>query len=340
MDDLIGPVTGRTTVIRSERTSEARALETLVTIAVTMLVVTALALGRQIFVPLAIAVLLSFVMAPLVKILRGFNLSRGLSIGVVVIIVGIFVTGFGLIVARQISDLSTDLPAYQQTIVRKIENLRGAASQSTIIERASEAIDTLGKALSRRPQQTHAPADPHPETSGETPQAPPPTPIPVEVQQASDPFEMMKTVAQTVLEPLVTTGIVVVFVVFILMQREDVRDRLIRLAGAQDLHRTTLAIDDAARRLSRFFLVQTSLNIAFGMIVGVGLFLIGVPSALLWGSLAAVLRFVPYVGAILSAAFPIALAAAVDPGWSMVWMTGVLFLVIETVIGQFIEPLL
>ena len=335
MDELVSPANTRLDVVAEDKTPEARALEHLVTILVTVLIVAALAYGRQIFVPLAVAVLLSFVLAPLVKILRGINVSRGIAITIVVLFAGTFVAGFGVILGRQVSDLAMDLPAYQQTIARKIDNLRGAAAESTIIDRASRALDALSQQLSRsRPKKPSAQAE-EPDNSPQTVE-----PIPVEVHQPNDPFEMMKTVIQTILEPLATTGIIVVFVVFILMQREDVRDRLIRLAGAHDLHRTTLAIDDAARRLSRYFLVQTLLNVAFGTIVAIGLFLIGVPSALLWGGMAAVLRFVPYIGAVVSAAFPVALAAAVDPGWSMVWMTGAMFLVTETIIGQVIEPLL
>ena len=141
------------------------------------------------------------------------------------------------------------------------------------------------------------------------------------------------------IHPLATTGIVVIFVIFILLQREDLRNRLIRLAGAHDLQKTTAALDDAAARLSSLFLTQLALNAAFGVVIGTGLWLIGVPSPVLWGILAGVLRFVPYIGSIISAAFPLALAAAVDPGWSMLISTAALFLVIEPLVGHVIEPL-
>ena len=142
----------------------------------------------------------------------------------------------------------------------------------------------------------------------------PPAPVPVEVRQP-DPgaLESLRTLISPLLHPLATTGIIVIFVIFILLQREDLRNRLIRLAGSHDLQRTTAALDDAAARLSRLFLIQLLLNGAFGIIIGVGLWLIGIPSAILWGILAAVLRFVPYIGAFIAAAFPLALAVAVDP---------------------------
>jgi AI-2E family transporter len=125
-------------------------------------------------------------------------------------------------------------------------------------------------------------------------------------------------------------------VIFILLQRRDLR--FIGLIGSDDLHRTTQALDDAANRLSRYFLALTGINAAFGVAIGLGLSLIGVPNPILWGIVGAVLRFVPYAGAFIAAAIPLALAAAVDPGWSMVAETALLFVAVEGVIGQVVEP--
>jgi predicted PurR-regulated permease PerM len=131
---------------------------------------------------------------------------------------------------------------------------------------------------------------------------------------------------------------VVIFVIFILIQRQDLRNRLVRLAGAHDLQRTTAALDDAGQRLSRLFLTQLALNTGFGLVIGLGLWVIGVPSAPLWGMLAMIMRFVPYIGSLISAIFPLVLAAAVGSAWTMVVVTAALFLVAETVAGQAIEP--
>src|SRR6202012_328433 len=139
--------------------------------------------------------------------------------------------------------------------------------------------------------------------------------------------------------PLATTGINVIFVIFILIQREDLRNRLIRLAGSKDLQRTTAALDDAAGRLSRLFLNQLLINTGFGILIGTGLWMIGIPSPVLWGILATVLRFVPYIGSDISAAFPLVLAVPVDPGWSMLAWTAALFFVIEPLVGQVVEPM-
>jgi hypothetical protein len=167
-----------------------------------------------------------------------------------------------------------------------------------------------------------------------------PQPLPVEVHQPeATPTEIARDYVLPALAPLATVGLTFVVLVFILMQREDLRDRMIRLFGSNDLHRTTLAMDDAARRLSRYFVLQLALNTSFGIVIGVGLWLIGVPSPLLWGVFAGLMRFVPYIGSFVAAVFPVTLAAAVDPGWSMALMAVALFLVAEPIMGNVVEPL-
>ena len=151
---------------------------------------------------------------------------------------------------------------------------------------------------------------------------------------------MLQTIIGPLLQPLATTGIVIVFVVFFLLQREDLRDRFIRLAGAHDLQKTTKALDDAAQRLSRYLLMQLAINATFGILIGAGLWLIGIPNPVLWGILAMLLRFVPYIGPVIAAVFPAALALAIDPGWTMLVWTACLFLVVEPLMGQVVEPLL
>ena len=129
-------------------------------------------------------------------------------------------------------------------------------------------------------------------------------------------MELYQRIAGTLLPPLATAGIVLLFVVFILLQREDLRDRLIRLFGGADLQRATSTLNDAATRLSRYFLSQVLLNFTYGALIAAALWLIGVPSPIAWGVLAGLMRFVPFVGAYIAAAFPLLIAAAVDPGWT------------------------
>ena len=153
-------------------------------------------------------------------------------------------------------------------------------------------------------------------------------------------LESIANLVRPLLSPLGTTALAVLFLIFVLLQREDIRDRFLRLAGTADLQRSTAALDDAASRLSRFFLMQTIMNTGFGIFIGDGLWLIGVPNAVLWGILAGLMRFVPFVGPIIAAIFPVALAAAVDPGWSMVLATAALFVVAVPLAGHVIEPVL
>ncbi len=163
--------------------------------------------------------------------------------------------------------------------------------------------------------------------------------IPVEVHEPSGgPLQTISGLISPLLGPLATTGMIVIFVVFILVQREDLRDRMIRLVGSTDIAHTTAAIDDAAHRLSHLFLTQLAINTGFAILIGSGLWFIGIPSAFLWGVLAGILRFIPYIGSILGMVFPLALALSVDPGWSMIIETAVLFLTLEIITGQVIEP--
>jgi hypothetical protein len=151
-------------------------------------------------------------------------------------------------------------------------------------------------------------------------------------------LQILQSIIEPLLKPLATTGLVMIFVIFILLQREDLRDRLIRLAGVRDLQRTTKALDDAAMRVSRYLLMQTIVNTSYAVPIGIGLWLIGVPNPILWGMLAMLLRFVPYIGPIIAALFPLALSVAVDPGWTMLAWTAALFVTVELIINNLVEP--
>ena len=302
-----------------------------------VVIISMLYFGRDILVAVALAILLSFVLAPLVNLLQRIRVPRGLSVVSVVILAFALIFAMGSLLAAQLSQLAGDLPNYQSTISQKIQSFRDAKAGSTTLERASDMLKDLSKELDK-PKDASVPRPSSPTLSTNSPA--PLTPVPVEVRQP-DPgaLESLRALISPLIHPLATTGIIVIFVIFILLQREDLRNRLIRLAGSSDLQRTTAALDDAAYRLSRLFLTQLALNSAFGVVIGIGLWLIGTPSAVLWGILAAALRFVPYIGAVISAAFPLALAVAVDPGWSMLVWTLMLFLVVEPIVGHVIEPM-
>ena len=319
------------------RTSEEliALLSAVATAILAFIIITTLYFGREIFVPIALAILLSFVLAPLVGVLQRIRMPRGLAVVSVVIFAFVLIFAMGSLLATQLTQLAGDLPRYQSTISEKIQSFRETTAGRGTLERASGMLKDLSKEL-EKPKDAAAGTG-----SILSPKAPAPlTPVPVEVRQP-DPsaLESLQSLISPLLHPLATTGIIIIFVIFILLQREDLRNRLIRLAGSHDLQRTTAALDDAAGRLSRLFLIQLLLNGTFGVVIGLGLWLIGIPSAILWGILATVLRFVPYIGAAIAAAFPLALAVAVDPSWSMLLWTIALFLVVEPIVGHVIEPM-
>ena len=304
-----------------------------------VIIVTALYVGREIFVPVALAILLSFVLASPVGLLQRLRVPRGIAVVGVVLFAFVIIFALGSLIASQLNRLAGDLPRYQATIQSKIQSVRGVAGGSTTLERAAGMLQDLGKELDKPKvgalDKTITPPLSNPMGSR------PVTPVPVEVLQP-DPgaLESLRSLIAPLISPLATTGIIVIFVIFILIQREDLRNRLIRLAGSHDLQRTTAALDDAGSRLSRLFLNQLLINTGFGILIGTGLWLIGIPSAVLWGILATVLRFVPYIGSIIAAAFPLALAVAVDPGWSMLAWTAALFFIVEPAVGQIVEPMI
>ncbi|HZF44653.1 MAG TPA: AI-2E family transporter, partial [Sphingomonadaceae bacterium] len=323
-----GPASGPGTPI-AVPPAETPELKTLVGLVIGVVVVAALYLARDVLVPIMLAVLLSFLLTPLANLLRRLHLGR---VPAVLVAVGValgIIVGLGTIMGTQVASLASNVPSYVTSIQAKAEKL----SDST--------VGRLPRVLGRLEDQIRGAVGPNA-------QAPAPQavgrntvkPIPVEVHEpAASPLATAAAVLAPIVGPIETTVIVLVVAIFFLLQREDLRDRLIRLFGSTDLHKTTVAMDDAAARLSRYFITQLSLNSAFGIVIGIGLWLVGVPSAPLWGVLAALMRFIPYVGSFLAAAPPLILAAAVDPGWTMVLLVAALFTVGESMMGYVVEPM-
>ena len=308
---------------------------TLINMGVAALIIAGLYFGREIFVPVALAVLLSFVLAPFVSRLQSFRLPRVAAVLAVVILGFAIIFSLGGLMVTQASRLAEALPGYEQTLRNKIETLRGITGGGTgTLQRASEVLNDLKTEL----QSTKAGSPPNTTVLQQPSDS---KPIPVEVRQP-DPGALSTLVAiiAPLVSPLTTTGIVVIFVIFILMQRQDLRNRFVRLAGSDDIQRTTAALDEAGERLSRLFLTQIAFNAAFGVAIGTGLQVIGVPSAPLWGLVAMILRFVPYIGAFISAIFPLILAAAVGSGWEMLLLTMALFVALELLASQVLEPVI
>lgn len=296
-----------------------------------VLAIGALYFGSDIFIPFALAILLSFALGPIVNWLRR-GLPRVVAVLVAVTLAFILIGGVAFVVGRQLVQLADNLPSYQSTITQKIRSLQQSGASGGLVERVTSTIEDVGKEISGEKQRAERAA-----TSQPAGTAPEPLTVRLEPPRPR-PLEVIRTVVGPLLAPIATTGLVIIFVIFILLEREDVRDRFIKLVGAGDLQKSTQAINDAAARVSRYLLMQLVVNLSYGIPIGIALYFIGIPNALLWGLLAAVLRFIPYLGPFLAALFPIALAIAVDPGWTMLfWVVG-LFLAAELVSNNVVEP--
>lgn len=298
-------------------------------LAVGVVVIAGLFFAKDVLIPITLAILLSFVLSPVVSLLRHARLPKGLAVMISVLAALGLLGGVGTLVGMQVASLADDAPGYLRTIDGKVASAKSFAADRV-------AFFAQDKAPAPR-----AAAGPPQGNVERVLASRSREPVPVRVtDREPDAFAVAGQVLGPVVGPFETFVIVLVVAIFILMQKEDLRDRMIRLFGSSDLHRTTLAMDDAGARLSKYFLSQLAVNTSFGIVIGVGLWAIGVPVPALWGILAGILRFVPYVGALLGAALPLALAAGVDPGWTMVIEVALLFAIVEPLIGYVVEPLL
>ncbi|MEO8544770.1 MAG: AI-2E family transporter [Burkholderiaceae bacterium] len=306
----------------------------LTTGATASVVLAALYFGRDVLIPLALAALLAFALAPLANRLRRIGLGRAGSVGVVVVLALSLAAGSGVLIGRQVMKLADNLSVYKGNIENKIRVFRSTVAGGGTLDKASTAIRELSEEINKPGDAVQGSARPN--------GRPKPAEAPLVRVQAADPspLAVARNVLLPLLEPIATLGLIIVFLVFMLLEKEELRDRMIRLFGDRDMSMTTQAMTEAASRVSRYLLMQLMVNLTYGIPVGLGLYLIGVPNALLWGALAVVLRFVPYAGSALAMMFPIALAIAVDPGWTMVGWTLALFLVLELISNNVVEPML
>lgn len=296
-----------------------------VTVVAVLLVAAVLYVAREVFIPFALALLLSFLLAPLVSMLQRIKIPKVPAVIMVVVFAAALIGSIGWLVSAQVYDLANKLPNYQATIEKKLKSLQ--PSGPGIFDRTSRMIQDTGKELTRAAEESRPP------------EAEEQKPIPVEVHTPKpSSLQVMQRVLGTVLNPLATAGIVVLFVIFMLVHMEDMRDRLLRLLGMHKLNVTTQALDDAAARVSRYLLMNLVVNVTYGIPVGIALYFIGVPNAVLWGLVATLLRFIPYIGPWIAATFPVALAFAVDPGWSMFITTIALFVTLELISNNLLEP--
>jgi predicted PurR-regulated permease PerM len=295
-------------------------------------VIAGLYFGRPVLEPFALAALLSLMLAPAVGWLHYLGIGRTAAVVATVCFAFLVILGFAAAVGDEVIGLARNLPQYEDNIATKIRSLNGVVPGAGVLGRASRVFHDLGSefegSTSGGPSAPLGAGAP-----GET------APVPVEIRQ-NEPatLQLLRNVIGPMLLPVAEAGLVLLFVIMFLLKREDLRDRLLRLAGARDLHRTTAAMNEAAERVSAYLLTQLANGVCYGIPVGIGLAVIGIPNAPLWGLLGVLLRFVPYLGGPLTAVMPCALAIAVDPGWSLLLWTVLLFVAMETMTANFIEP--
>ena len=278
-----------------------------------------LAVARDVLIPVALASLLALVLTPLVDVVQRRGVHRVAAVLLVVLIVSTAVGGVLWVLAQQVTTLANDLPQYRQNIRQKVADLR-LWKRGGSIEKVQDTVkDVVGEIRKESPR----PAPPRPT-------APP----------AAEQALWVVPSTFVILETLVTAGFVLVLVCFMLIERHELRNRLIRLLGRGRIIVTTKAIDEATQGITRYLLMYSLVNTCFAIAVAVGLFVIGVPYALLWGVLAGLLRFIPYVGTWMAALLPITLSLAVFPGWTKPLAVVVLFAVLEPFIYAVVEPLL
>lgn len=303
-----------------------RVAATLVSAAV---IIGALYYGQDVLIPLVCAFLISFALNPPVAWLSRRGVPRIVSVIAVMIMIVAVLASMVVVLGSQLRSLSQELPTYQSTIRTKLADLRSQLKSPGVFEGALETVETVQKEVQSEPQ---------PPSAAVNGQQNGPERVEI-VPTPKDPFETALAWLQSSLGPMAKAGIVFVFVFLALLDRSDLRDRLLRMLGG-NLHRSTDAIEEAGKRISKYLLMQLIVNVTYGVPMALGLYLIGVPGALLWGTVAAVMRFVPYVGPMLSAIFPISLAFAVDPGWDMLLWTVALIVLLEVVSNNIVEPML
>src|ERR1700733_5763898 len=283
--------------------------------------------ARDVLVPITLAFIVSLLIAPLVHALRRLKLGQTQSLLAAVLVLALAFGAIAAVIGSQIVRMADSLPTYERTLEGKLETLNDIT-----VRRMNSLTAEAGKALNRNTE-----ASPPATLQSDAPY--PKTPIPVELHEApANPFQVIQKVLGSVWVPIETAGIVLVVLVFVLLEQEALRDRFIRIVGGTDIRLTTLVINDAGERLSRFFVSQFAVNFGVGVLIWVGLSVIGLPHPVVWAALSTLLRFVPYIGIWIAALCSAVLAAAVDAGWSTAIATFGLFVIVELIAAQLVEP--
>jgi predicted PurR-regulated permease PerM len=298
--------------------------------------------ARAVLIPLALALTLNFLLTPMVMWLQKLPMRRVPAVALVMLISIAAAGGMGWVVANQLLEVANDLPKYRLNIHNKIEALHFPTDSA--LGRATESVKEIGNEFSDSgisPATTPTDLPGRASQTGSQPKVAlqPAGPLPVQVVTVpANGWQYLAEALGPALIPLGTAGMVLIFTVFILIKQEDLRNRLLRLGGLAQLNAMTLALDDAARRISRYLVMQFLVNACFGVCFGAGLFLIGIPNAILWGGIAGVLRIVPYAGVLTATAFPFGLALAMFNGWGPPVLVILLFVLLELIVANLVEP--
>src|SRR5579862_443554 len=295
------------------------------TTAILIAVISVLYLAREILIPLAFAITLALILTPAVAWLERIRLGRVPAVVLAMLITIAIAGGVGWVIFNQLVAVATELPSYQQNIRNKLKAMNTPGKGA--LGRATESVKELGKELAS----AQGPATPP------TDRASRPLAVKI-VEEPANELEYVRDLVKPFVAPLATFGIILIFSVFLLIKQEDMRNRLIRLVGLDRLNVMTQALDDATRRVSRYLLMQLLVNACFGILCGIGLNLIGIPYAVLWGAVAAILRIVPYAGPVVSALLPFTLSLAVFDSWTPPLLVFLLFATLELITGNFVEP--
>ena len=317
------------------KTAATDALVGLWAVALTSFVIAALYFARDFLIPLALAALLTFLLSPLVTRIEGW-LGRIAAVLLVAVMILAATGATGWVLTRQLVDLATKLPDYKENIQTKLRSIR--IPTGGVFARFSKTVEELKKDLPGA--DTSTPAAVKPETPVALIPKPAPAAASAQVVETSsvNPMGLVHYLIAPLVGPLGKAALVVLLVIFMLLRREDLRRRLIRLLGKDHISATTRAMDDAGARVFRYLLMQLVVNMSYGIPVAIGLYFIGVPNAVLWGAFATVLRFIPYIGPWIGAAMPVALSLAVSPGWTMPLLTIGLFIALELLSNNVMEP--
>jgi predicted PurR-regulated permease PerM len=286
-----------------------------------VLIVAVLYWAQAILVPLAVAVLLTFLLTPAVRGIERWT-GRVFAVGLVAMLTFTLLGGVGWAVARQLAGFADALPGYRENIRQKAADIRGAGRGGSV-EKVQETLEDIKTEMGQEAPPTGEPGQP----------------VVVQSQQVSSLWGFPAWVGPLV-EPLSTAGLIVVMVTFMLVEREDLRNRMIGLVGHGHVSATTKAFDEAGSRVSRYLLMQSLINLTYGIGVAIGLYFIGVPYPLLWAFLGAMLRFIPYVGPLIGAGAPIAVSLAAMPGWTQPLYVVGLFVGLELFTNMVLETVL